>query len=205
MLTKLGAFALALALATACGGEPPPPAQTGGTPGPVVNEVEPYMPLVTDTVLAYDTKNENSGERGVLMMRIRRARADLAELTVGGRVQRLELTPEGIRQTEGGWLLKAPLTEGAHFKGSFGDVTVTAVGKPMNVPAGNFGDCVETVEEAPTKQKKVTTTFCRDVGIVRLDVEGAVGDDYQRESAVLRSHGPAVDIGADLPPPPPKH
>ncbi len=204
MVTKLAALFALLAL-SGCGGEATPPPKTGPATGPVVSEVEAYMPLVTDTVLAYDTKNENTGEKGVLMMRIRRARADLAELTVGGRVQRLELVADGIRQSEGGWLLKAPLSEGAHFKGSFGDVEVTAVGKPVSVPAGNFNDCVVTVEQDQGKQKKVTTTFCRDVGIARLDVEGNVGDDYQRESAVLRSHGPAVDIGADLPPPPPKH
>ncbi len=190
-----------VSLLAACGGGAPQEPVAPTPTGPQVSDVERYLPLVSDTVLAYDTEND-LGARGVLMMQITRSRPDLAELRVAGRAQRLAITPEGIRQSEGGWVLKAPLSQGTRFKGDFGDVVVSAIGKRMSTPAGEFSDCIETIEKSSNKQ--VTTTYCRDVGIVELLVEGQVGEEYARERAVLKSHGPRVDLGTDLPPPPPK-
>jgi hypothetical protein len=198
------AFACLVHGTTACGGEGTPPPQAPKPSAPQVTEIERYLPLINDTVFAYDTRQENTGEKGALMMHVRRRRPDLVELEVAGHVQRLDLVPDGVRVASGGWLLKEPLREGARFKGDSGEVTVTSVGKSTDVPAGHFDDCVETTEVSVAGQKKVTTLYCRDVGIVRLDVEGEIGEDYVRESAVLRSHGPRIDVGADLPPPPPK-
>ncbi|MBX3129025.1 MAG: hypothetical protein KF718_20075 [Polyangiaceae bacterium] len=197
-----GCLATALLCASACGGGSsggPAPSQPVA---PQITDVERYLPLVADTVLAYDTEND-LGERGVLMMHVQRKRPDLAELYVAGRAQRLEITAAGIRQANGGWVLKSPLVQGQHFKGDFGDVLVSSVGKRIETPAGTFTDCVETVER--TAQKEVTTTFCSGVGIAELIVQGQVGTEYVRERAVLKSHGPKVDLGTDLPPPPPKH
>lgn len=157
------------------------------------------MPLAHGTVFAFVTEIEGSSEPGVLMMRVERPTASTAVLTVGGKGQRLELVPEGIRLASGGWLLKAPLSQAATFKGQFGTVVVSATDKTVKVPAGSFSGCVETVEESVAVRKRVTTVFCPDVGIVSLEAEGSLGDDYGRERALLRSHGPAVDINA-LPP-----
>lgn len=170
-----------------------------GPTKPAITDVERYMPLKADTVYAFETLIENSGEKGVLMMHVERPRANQAVLTVGGKAQRLEIEKQGIRLANGGWLLKAPLEVAAHFKGQFGEVVVRSIDAQVQVPAGRYSGCVETIEESPAVKKRVVTVFCPDIGIVSLDAEGSVGDDYGRERAVLRSYGPRVDINT-LPP-----
>jgi len=180
----------------ACGGSAAPGGGPGAPEAPRISDVERYLPLKNDTVLAYETFSENTGERGALMMKVRRPRLSTVELDVGGRVQRLALEAEGVRLVTGGWLLKAPLTPGARFKGQFGEVEVTSTDKAIEVPAGRFSGCIETVEQSATAQRKVTTVYCPDVGITLLEVEGSIGEDYGRERASLRSHGPAVNLDA---------
>jgi hypothetical protein len=180
----------------ACGGSRAAE-QPGAKPARTeISDVERYLPLRADTVLAYDTYQENTGERGVLMMQVRRPRLGTVELDVGGRIQRLELDRAGVRLVTGGWLLKAPLSPGARFKGQFGEVEVTSVTTTVQVPAGRFTGCVQTVEQSATAQRKVTTVFCPDVGITVLEAEGSVGEEYGRERAELRSHGKRVDLDA---------
>jgi hypothetical protein len=132
-------------------------------------------------------------------MRVTRPRTERVDITLGGRTQRLELRPDGIAITTGGYVLKTPLSAGASWKGQFGQVTVTAMDAMVKVPAGQFVGCVQTVEEAVSRatSKKVTSTFCPDVGLVSLDVE-AVGDEgLAHERAVLRSFGKPVDLGVN--------
>jgi hypothetical protein len=204
MRTVIGTESLlgAALLVAACGGGG---AQQGPGPAsgkaPVISDVQRYMPLEANTVYAFQTEIENSGEHGALMMHVDRPGPGAATLTVGGKAQRLSIVPEGIRLETGGWLLKAPLREGATFKGQFGTVKVSSTDKSVVVPAGKYAGCVETVEESVAVQKRVTTVFCPDIGIVLLDAEGTIGDDFGRERALLRSYGPRVDINA---PPPAK-
>ena len=162
----------------------------------VITDVERYMPLKADTVYAFETSIENSGEKGVLMMHVDRPRANQAVLVVGGKAQRLEIEKQGIRLSNGGWLLKAPLSVAAQFKGQFGQVVIRSTDATVDTPAGRFTGCVETIEESTAVQKRVTTVFCPDIGIVALDAEGTIGDDFGRERAVLRSYGPRVDINS---------
>jgi hypothetical protein len=196
---------LAVAVAAAClcsvacgGGSPPRDAESGPTKL-AITDVERFMPLEDDTVYAFETLTENTGEKGVLMMQVARPRANQAVLTVGGKAQRLDIDAQGVRLANGGWLLKGPLSAGATFKGQFGQVVVRSVDAQVQVPAGRFTGCVETVEESPAVKKRVLTVFCPKVGIVLLDAEGAIGDDFGREQAALRSYGKRVDVNA-LPP-----
>ncbi|MBK7581304.1 MAG: hypothetical protein IPI67_13950 [Myxococcales bacterium] len=187
-------------LFTACGGAPA--AQNNSKLGPtkpVITDVERFMPLTADTVYAFETSIENTGEKGVLMMHVDRPRPNQAVLTVGGRAQRLEIAPQGIRLENGGWLLKAPLEVASQFKGQFGQVVVRSIDATIETPAGRFTGCVETIEDSQVVKKRVITTFCPDIGIVSLDAEGSIGDDFGRERAVLRSYGPRVDIN-EVPP-----
>jgi len=183
----------------ACDPAAQPPRQPVPERGQPVDVIR-YLPLQHDTVFAYDTLSEATGETGVLVVNIARPRPDMAELRVGGRAQRLDIVSDGIRHATGGYLLKAPLTIGAHYKGQFGDVRVTALDRAVQVPAGKFSGCVETVEEAIAPvQKKVTTTFCPRVGMVLLVAEGMLEGAYATERALLRSFGPRVDLGATPP------
>ena len=193
ILSALAAVALA-----ACGGSPPPVDDGPGDAPPQISSVERFLPLKHDTVYSYDTESESSGEKGMLIMQITRPREGRADLKVGSKVRRLELVPDGIRMAEGGYLLKAPIQQGSQWRGAGSKIRVTAIDKIIEVPAGKFDGCIETVEESggPTSGRKITTVFCPHVGIVSLDAEGAVEGDYLRERAVLKSFGPRVDIGA---------
>jgi hypothetical protein len=185
--------------AAACG-SPPVPSQPPSSQHAAQTDVSRYLPLTHDTVFAYDTLSEATGETGLLVINITRPRPDMAELRVGGRAQRLEIVSDGIRHATGGYLLKSPLSVGARYKGQFGDVRIAALDRTVDVAAGKFSGCVETIEEvsAPAP-KKVSTTYCPNVGMVMLVAEGMVEGAYATERATLRSFGPRVDLGAPSP------
>jgi hypothetical protein len=132
----------------------------------------------------------------MLVLEVRRARSSLVELSVAGRVQRVEVDATGIRHVTGGWLLKQPPTLGARWKGDFGSVEVTAIDRKVSVPAGNFTGCLETVESLSGADfnKRTTTVYCSGVGIAfrRTEVESNEGNGV--ESLSLRSFGPKFDF-----------
>jgi len=189
---------VALLVMAGCGS--PPPTQGPATPSARArtSAIDRFLPLRAGTVLAYESEDENTGQRGVVMLRISRPRPDRVELNDGGQVQRLDTGPDSVSHATGGYLLKAPFVVGATFPGRFGEVAITRTDVSVRVPAGSFAGCLETEETAPGGQGKATTVFCPDVGIVSLDVESVADGEYGRVRLVLRSHGPAVDID-DLP------
>jgi hypothetical protein len=160
-------------------------------------DVEQYLPLVDGTVYTYETSSEETGEQGVLMLHVVRPRPERAELVVAGRPQLLELGPDGARYATGGYLLRQPLFVGAQYQGSFGTVRVTSTDQRLTTPAGSFEHCIETIEE--NRAKRARTVFCRDVGMVLLEVEGLGSETLGLERAVLRSHGPRVDLSLGRP------
>jgi hypothetical protein len=193
MGTERALLAMTLA-ALGCGSAPAPkPAEPKAT---AVSEVERFMPLADDTVYSYDTFSESSGERGVLVLRIRRPRPELAELDVAGRVQRLTVSESGLQLASGGYLLLAPLREGAQWRGDFGKVRVTRVDHTSEVPAGRFAGCIETIEElsSPEVMKRTTTVFCPDVGITVRETEAEAGGQYALERMTLKSFGKAFSL-----------
>jgi hypothetical protein len=167
----------------------PPPATAGG--------VSRYLPLEHETVFSYDTRVEPSGERGLLVLEVRRRRPELAELVVAGRVQRLNVTSDAIELVTGGALLRAPLTKGASWRGDFGRVRVTNTSRTVTVPAGTFNDCIETVEEMASSEgsKRTTTAFCPAVGIAVRETEVEQDAQQATERIELRSFGKR--FGAD--------
>ena len=182
-----------LCASAACGSSAPPAAKGAQAPNAPAS-IARYLPLQADTVLAYETRNETTADQGVLMLQVRRPHAHTVELDDGGRVQRLQLDADGVRHSTGGYWLKLPLRVGAKFTGQFGQVTVTKTDRSIEVPAGKFTGCVETLEQDSTGMKQATTVFCPDVGMVSFDVEGTSGTVYNRVSFRLRSYGPKVDI-----------
>jgi hypothetical protein len=152
-----------------------------------------YLPLEHDTVSSFVTETE-SGDQGVLMLEIRRPREGLAELQIAGRVQRLYLTEAAVEHATGGFVLRLPLQTGARFRGAFGEVTVTQVGVSLKTPAGEFADCIETVEERATPRKRAVSRYCAGVGLASLFIEGNTEDGYASERYSLKSHGRRVQL-----------
>jgi hypothetical protein len=191
MLTRALTFSALAALG--CGGAP---AQAPAAAKAPAGEIERFMPLADDTVYSYETFSEGSGERGVLVLRVRRPRPELAELDVAGRVQRLTVSASGLQLSSGGYLLLAPLREGAEWLGDFGKVRVTAVNRTAEVPAGKFSGCLETVEElvSPEVKKRTRTLFCPEVGITERETEGEAGGQVALERIQLKSFGKAFSL-----------
>ena len=158
-------------------------------PAPAAEGVERYLPLPEGFVYQYDVETD-AGETGRMMMQVSRPRAGLAELDVAGKVQRLEVSADAVRHTTGGYLLKAPLELGAEWKGQFGKVRIASVTRSIQTPAGAFEACVETVEETSAPPKRATSVYCLDVGLVRLQIEGALGEEAASVETTLRSYGP---------------
>jgi hypothetical protein len=153
------------------------------------------LPLEDGTVFSYETEVYPSGERGLLVLEVRRRHPDAAELVVAGRSQRLNVRADALELVTGGFLLKEPLAIGAQFRGDFGDVEIKRVGATVRVPAGEFPDCIETVEsaQAQTSSRITTTIYCARVGIVSRISEAETEEGQARESMKLRSFGKKFD------------
>jgi hypothetical protein len=174
------------------------PRATAESPAPAapLAGVERFLPLRDATVFSYDTRIEPAGERGLLVLEVRRPRAETAELVVAGRAQRLTIRSDAIELVTGGFLLKAPLTPGAEFRGDLGSVRVTRVGFPSRVPAGQFTDCLETVEstQVQSASRVTTTVFCAGVGIVSRRTEAESDEGQALESMELRAFGKKFEL-----------
>lgn len=176
-------------VASACLGASEP-ATTVQKPQPK-GGVHRYLPLEDKTVFSYETSTE-SGERGLLILEVRRPRAEHAELVVAGRATRLTVNAHDIAHVTGGFLLKEPLTHGATFKGDFGKVTITNVARSVTLPIGAYSGCVETLEEVVTAEgeKRTTTVFCPDVGIALRETEAEQEGLRASERIALKAFGP---------------
>jgi hypothetical protein len=194
LLSALGAFSLAVA----CGSPPPPQPK----PKPITGEgVLHYLPLEDETVFSYETHIEPDGLRGLLVLEVRRRRPELAEFVVAGRSQRFNVSATAVELVTGGALLRAPLAEGASWRGDFGRVRVTRVALSVTVPAGTFRDCLETVEEMTSAEgtKRTTTAFCPGVGITVRETEVEQDAQHATERIELKSFGKR--FAAETPPP----
>ena len=162
-------------------------------PAPAISELGRYLPLENNTVFSYETYIEDTNEHGVAVFEISRPRPDLAELSVAGQVRkRYYVEPEGVRSAQGGYLLKAPLALNAEWQGDDGRVKVTAVAQSVDVPAGKFSNCIQTVEQArmPAASRTTTTTFCPGVGITTLQIEAEQDNTSVLQRLTLKSFGP---------------
>jgi hypothetical protein len=69
---------------------------------------------------------------------------------------------------------------------------VKSMSRRIKVPAGDFGNCVETYESADTPEytKTATSIFCPGVGMVYYKVQGEQDDVKVSEQLELKSFGP---------------
>ena len=156
-------------------------------------ELTRLIPLQDNTVFSYETYIEDTNEHGLAVFEIKRPRPELAELSVAGQVRkRYYFEAGGVRSGHGGYLLKLPLALNAQWTGDDGQVRVSAVDQNVEVPAGKFSGCLQTIEEAQlgAATRKTTTMFCPGVGITVLEIEANEGAESVLQRLSLKSFGP---------------
>jgi len=186
---KAASGALA-ALSVSCAAAP---AAKTEAPAVVVTELSRFAPMTDNTVLSYETYIEDTNERGIAVFEIKRPRPELAELSIAGQVRkRYYFEPGGVRSAQGGYLLKSPLSLNSQWTGDDGQVKVTSVSQSVDVPAGKFSGCLQTVEEAKlvSATRKTTTVFCPGVGITVLEIAAEQEGMSVLQRLSLKSFGP---------------
>src|SRR5258708_1038460 len=160
-----------------------------------------YLPLVDGNQWAYDAKDDETGEQGMFVTRARRLPGAQFSLVSTQGSHALEIRPDGIVHSEtSAYVLKAPLRSGAEWPGEGGSVVrIAQVDRAVDVPAGQFVGCLETIEETPAVSgpspiRRVTTIYCPGVGITVLHAEVWRAGRHMGENAALRSFGKPVQF-----------
>ncbi|MDX2055986.1 MAG: hypothetical protein SFV15_26525 [Polyangiaceae bacterium] len=175
-----------------------PPAKAVPEAKAVLRGVALYLPLEDNSVLAYETTNTEE-QKGFLAVQITRKGGGLVELKAGEKSQMLEVAGDSVRHVSGGLLLKWPLATGDTFPGEFATVRVVTTDRAIQVPAGSFKACVETLEaatEGPLQQQS-RKVFCPNVGLVFFENQVSRGSEVNSQTAALRSFGPKIDVFAE--------
>jgi hypothetical protein len=191
----IGVSCLVLAALCGCGSKEEARAPDGSIGGPVT-DVQRLFPLEHNTVFSYVTTAED-GTTGIYIIEVGRPRSTMAELKIAGNVFRRYISADGVQAPGGGYVLHAPLSEDAEWRGEFGNVSVKSMSRSIKVPAGEFGNCVETEEEAetPAYTKTATTVFCPGIGMVYYLVEGEQSGVKVSQKLELKSFGPRFVAG----------
>jgi hypothetical protein len=191
----IGSSFTLLAALSGCGGEPQAKSPDGSIGGPVT-DVQRLYPLEHNTVFSYATTDE-AGTTGIYVIEVGRPRTTMAELKVAGNVFRRYISADGVQAPGGGYVLRAPLSADAEWKGEFGNVSVKSMSRSIKVPAGDFGNCLETYEtaETPAYTKNATTVFCPGIGMVFYKVEGEQSGVKVSQKLELKSFGPRFVAG----------
>jgi hypothetical protein len=199
LLLGRGTLAFFAASLVACG-----PSKGAGSPAThKFQGILRYYPLEKGWQWSFFIRDAIEGGPGLLAVtKVVEFDGHVALLSTGKELSELRVEKDGlVRVDSGAYLLKWPIDLGARWQGAKGAaVEVTKTNETIQVEAGTFEGCVETTETFRGDESKIVlTTFCPDVGPVKLDVREtnvAPGEVPAQAVATLRSFGPAVDIGA---------
>jgi hypothetical protein len=130
---------------------------------------ERLYPLVAGSAWSYDV-DTGDGETVLATARVTEAGGGRAAVQGGEGLTRYELRPDGIFRSErDAYLLKAPLKAGASWDSGTGmRAEIARLDVAIETPAGSFKGCVEVVERGAPSGAIITTTYCPDVGPVRV-------------------------------------
>jgi hypothetical protein len=163
--------------------------------------VSRFLPLVDGNIWAFDAEDDENGGKGMFVTRVRRLPGPRFSLMSSQGSHVLEVRADGIvREDSKAYVLRAPLSAGAAWPGENGaTVHVSALDRIVEIPAGKFVGCVETIEEITPKPgksppRRVTTTYCPDVGIALIHAEAWEGGAHLGERATLRSFGKPAEL-----------
>lgn len=190
---QLGLALLLSGMLSACAASVPPnsPAPTAAP----LTGLALYLPLQDNSVLAYETSEEPGGQ-GLLTLQVTRKAGLIVELRAGNKSQLLQISAQAVRHVAGGLLLRWPLQAGDTFRGEFATVHVVATDRAIQVPAGSFSACVETLEamsEGALKQRS-SKVFCPNAGLVYFQNEVSNATQALTHTARLKSFGPKLDV-----------
>lgn len=196
-IRHIGLSCAVLAALSGCGSKEEAKAPDGSLGGPV-SDVQRLFPLEHNTVFSYATTSED-GTTGIYVIEVSRPRSTMAELKVAGNVFRRYISADGVQAPGGGYVLHVPLSEEAEWRGEFGIVSVESMNRSITVPAGEFSNCVETLEQAetPAYTKTATTVFCPGIGMVYYKVEGEQNDVKVSQKLELKSFGPRFVVSTN--------
>ncbi len=126
-------------------------------------------PLIAGSAWSYDV-DTGDGAPVLAIARVTEASADRATVQGGEGATHYSIRPDGLfREERGGYLLKAPIHEGAHWPSGGGmQARVEHMHVALDTPAGHFSGCVEVVEQGSTSGAVIATTYCPDVGPVQV-------------------------------------
>ena len=194
-IRDIGLCFVLLAGLPSCGGAEQAKSPDGSVGGPVT-DVQRLLPLQHNTVFSYATTDQ-TGNTGIYVMEVGRPRSTMAELKVAGNVFRRYISADGVQAAGGGYVLHSPLSEDAEWKGEFGEVSVKSMSRSIKVPAGDFGNCVETLEsvDTPAFTKTATSVFCPGIGMVYYLIEGEQNGVKVSQKLELKSFGPRFVAG----------
>jgi hypothetical protein len=184
-----------LTSAVACSSAPATEPNVAQTPRELPSE-ERYFPLRDGELYQYDVVGQD-GRVAFLITKVGRDGSS-ATLTSGHRVQHLTVRSDGVYNEAGFYIVKTPLRVGTEWAGQSGVVRVVSEAQSIQTEAGNFTDCIVTKEvtQGTVELRTVESTFCANVGLVRLVVHAESDQVRQIEQATLRYYGPPIDIDA---------
>jgi hypothetical protein len=140
---------------------------------PPVSAADAYFPLEAGHLYHYVT--DENGEPGMMVANVARADATHGELHIGSNVKRFALDAKGIAYEGGAYVLQVPLDVGTSWPGEHGGTTkIVSNDAPITVPAGTYGNCIETVEDV-VPEAHYRNTYCPGVGLVLLEVTSPRG------------------------------
>ena len=111
---------------------------------------------------------------------------------------RCRITADGIQYVAGGWVLRAPVAEGAEWEAMGGRTArVTDLDATVEVFAGTYEHCVTIEETGGEDGRVVRTTYCPQVGpvVISSSMDTELTMRSVSTEARLRSYDPG---GGDL-------